>query len=429
MKTVDNESQGVTQQNPYRHELYIFSFLFFMWGFLSCLNDLLVPYMRGIFDLSYAQAMMVQFSFFSAFFLFAIPIGFIVDKVGYKRGIVLGLSLASLGCIFFYPAAQSVSYPFFLFALFVLALGICCLQVSANPYVVLLGPEKTGSSRLNLVQGFNSLGTTVAPYFAALFIFSSMEKVTGADGLKLPYLSIALVLAILAFVFNRLKLPQTYSSEKNESTHEVTKKKPSVSLKEIIIILSSSRSLLFGALGIFFYVGVEVSIGSLLINFIAEPSIGNMSEAKASEYVTLFWAGAMVGRFFGAFLMYWIKPNVILMMCALTACVLVGTAVASSGQLAMWSILAVGLCNSIMFPTIFSLSIGKAGVFTSQASGILCLAIVGGAIIPIMQGLLADAVGLQLSLSLPIVGYLYIVFYSCYGFNAVDKKSRKKFRN
>lgn len=384
-----------------------------MWGFLSCLNDLLVPYLRGVFNLSYAQAMMVQFSFYSAFFLFSIPLGFVVGKVGYKKGIVLGLSIAALGCLLFYPAAQLLAYSFFLFALFVLAIGICCLQVAANPYVVLLGPEQTASRRLNLTQGFNSLGTTMAPFFAAIFIFSTLSEVaSGADAVKFPYVFIAGTLVALAVVFNHLKLPQIVSVNESPSDTARGKKEPVRNLKQVVNILSSNRPLLLGALGIFFYVGVEVSVGSLLVNFIADSAIGNMTIAQASQYVTLFWMAAMIGRFIGFMLMAWIRPSRLLLFNALAACFLIGSAVMSKGHWAMWSILMVGLCNSIMFPTIFSLAITKAGAFTSHSSGVLCLAIVGGAVLPILQGGLADTIGLQNSFAMTLVGYLYIAWYA-----------------
>lgn len=397
-----------------RRAIYVLSFLFFTWGFLSCLTDLLVPYLRGVFELSYFQAMLVQFSFFSAFFLFAIPLGFIVGRVGYRNGVVIGLTVAAIGCLLFFPAAQLISYPFFLFALFVLATGICCLQVSANPYVVLLGRPETATRRLNLTQGFNSLGTTVAPYVAAIFIFSTISEFSsGADAVKLPYLFIATVLLSLAVFFNYSRLPNVAASDVDASPAlDEDQKTFSSSLSRVFYGLMSNRAIFLGALGIFFYVGVEVSIGSLLVNFIADESIGDMSEAQASQYVSVFWLAAMIGRFAGFFLMAWMRPSLLLLFNAVLACFLVGIAVLGKGSLAMWAILAVGLCNSIMFPTIFSLAIAKAGLFASQGSGILCLAIVGGAVIPVIQGLLADTVGLQNSLSLSIAGYIYIAWYA-----------------
>jgi FHS family L-fucose permease-like MFS transporter len=417
----DPESGFFSTPNEQKSAIYALSFLFFMWGFLSCLNDLLVPYLRGVFSLTYTQAMMVQFSFYSAFFLFAIPLGFVVDKLGYKKGIILGLTIASLGCLFFYPAAQLVAYSVFLFALFVLAIGICCLQVAANPYVVLLGPEHTASRRLNLTQGFNSLGTTVAPYFAAIFIFSTMAEVTsGVDAVKLPYVFIAGTLVALALVFSRLKLPQVMSAAVSQASIAEGKRKPVTSPRQVVSMLSSNRPLLLGAVGIFFYVGVEVSVGSLLVNFIADPAIGNMTIVQASQFVTLFWVAAMIGRFIGFILMAWIRPSRLLLFNALAACFLIASAVLSKGHWAMWSILMVGLCNSIMFPTIFSLAIAKMGAFASHGSGILCLAIVGGAVIPIFQGALADTIGLQNSFGLNLVGYLYIAWYACQNFGVQD---------
>ncbi|MAV75848.1 MAG: glucose/galactose MFS transporter [Actinobacteria bacterium TMED172] len=400
-------------------ELYIISFIFFMWGLLSCLNDLLVPYLRGVFDLNYTQAMMVQFSFFSAYFLFSIPLGLLINRIGYQKGIVLGLLISAVGCVMFLPAAQLPSYTAFLLALFVIATGVCCLQVSANPYVTSMGPEETAANRLNLTQGFNSLGTTVAPFIASIFIFSAFTELSpSAKEVQAPYLVIALLLVLLALFLSRFDLPTTtYSSLSNV---EFDENKQSVNLKSMVSLLCKHRHLMYGVLGIFFYVGVEVSIGSLLVNFIADPTIGNMSEASASQYVVIFWAGAMFGRFLGFYLMFHVAPNVLLTFNTALASVLILLSVFTTGQLAMWSILLVGLCHSIMFPTVFSLAIIKLGAATPQASGILCLAIIGGAVIPIFQGLLADTVGLQMSLILALVSYTYIAFFAVYGYKPTN---------
>ena len=418
-----NQSNGVSNIFAFfkqgGRELYLISFIFFMWGLLSCLNDLLVPYLRGVFDLNYTQAMMVQFSFFSAYFLFSIPLGLLINRIGYQKGIVLGLLISAVGCVMFLPAAELPSYTAFLLALFVIATGVCCLQVSANPYVTSMGSELTAANRLNLTQGFNSLGTTVAPFIASIFIFSAFTELSpSAKEVQAPYLVIALLLVLLALFLSRFDMPTvTYSSLANV---EFDENKQSVNLRSMVTLLRTHRHLMYGALGIFFYVGVEVSIGSLLVNFISDPTIGNMSEALASQYVVIFWAGAMFGRFLGFYLMYHIAPNILLTFNTALASVLILLSVFSTGQLAMWSILLIGLCHSIMFPTIFSLAIIKLGAATPQASGILCLAIIGGAVIPIFQGLLADAVGLQMSLSLALVSYTYIAFFAVCGYKPIQ---------
>ncbi|GAA6204047.1 sugar MFS transporter [Thalassotalea sp. SU-HH00458] len=381
--------------------------LFFMWGFITCLNDILIPHLKGVFDLTYSQAMLIQFCFFGAYFLVSIPAGNIVKKIGFQRGIVLGLIIAAVGCLAFYPAASMHSYPVFLFALFVLASGITILQVSANPYVSILGKAETASSRLTLTQAFNSLGTTIAPFFGAYLILEqvaeSMSASQQAESVQLPYLILAGMLFMLAAVFAYIKLPTV---EYAQDTHENQS-------------LSGSawqyRHLVLGAIGIFVYVGAEVAIGSFLVSFLHDPNIAGLEEAHAAKYIAYFWGGAMVGRFIGAAVMQKLPAGKVLAFSAIVAVIFIASAMITSGQLAMWSMLLVGLCNSIMFPTIFSLAISGLGKHTSQGSGILCLAIVGGAIIPLIQGMLADNIGLQNSFFLPIICYLFIAFYGLSG--------------
>nr|WP_259365547.1 sugar MFS transporter [Colwellia sp. BRX10-3] len=377
-----------------------------MWGFITCLNDILIPHLKAIFDLTYTQSMLVQFCFFGAYFIVSLPAGQLVKKVGYQKGIVAGLIVAALGCLMFYPAASMHSYAMFLSALFVLASGITILQVSANPYVTLLGPTESASSRLTMTQAFNSLGTTVAPYLGGLLILNeaahSMTAAPSADSVKVPYLILTAALLILAAIFAWLKLPHIASAETEEDE-----------------VVSGSawqyRHLVLGALGIFVYVGAEVSIGSFLINFFGEANIGGLEESQAAKYLTYYWGGAMVGRFIGAAVMQKIDAGKTLAFNAFFAVILVTIAMLTSGSLAMWAILLVGLCNSIMFPTIFSLALNSLGKHTSQGAGILCLAIVGGAIVPLLQGVLADIVGVQLSFVLPIFCYIYIVSYGLIG--------------
>ncbi|MBK8816537.1 MAG: L-fucose:H+ symporter permease [Methylococcaceae bacterium] len=402
--------------------LALLTSLFFIWGFITCLNDILIPHLKAVFTLNYAQAMLIQFCFFAAYFLVSVPSGFLVDKIGYKRGIVIGLAVAGTGCLLFYPAAALRLYALFLAAVFVLAAGITLLQVAANPYVTRLGKPETGSSRLNLTQAFNSLGTTLAPYFGAFFILTTTVKTNeeikqlSADALSAyqtmeaaavqqPYLLLATVLFAVSGIFAFAKLPTLSGKEVSVDTIQV---------QESHTVHSSAWQyphLVFGAIGIFVYVGAEVSIGSFLVSFLSDPVISGLNTAQAANYVPFYWGGAMVGRFIGSAVMQKIHPGKVLAFNAVSACVLVVTTIFTSGYLAMSSILAVGFFNSIMFPTIFSLALKGLGRQTGQGSGILCSAIVGGAILPVIQGFVADRIGLQSAFFIPAVCYVYIVFY------------------
>lgn len=402
------QNHGVTNSvSPSQNRFALISLttLFFMWGFITCLNDILIPHLKAIFDLTYTQSMLVQFCFFGAYFLVSLPAGQLVKKVGYQKGIVAGLVVAALGCLMFYPAASMHSYPMFLSALFVLASGITILQVSANPYVTLLGPKESASSRLTMTQAFNSLGTTVAPYLGALFILNeaaSSMSAPSADSVKVPYLVLTAALLLLAAIFAWLKLPHISNAETAPD-------------EEVSGSAWQYRHLVLGAVGIFVYVGAEVSIGSFLINFFGEANIAGLEESEAARYLTYYWGGAMVGRFIGAAVMQKVSATKVLSFNAFFAVVLVSIAILTSGSIAMWAMLLVGLCNSIMFPTIFSLALNGLGKHTSQGAGILCLAIVGGAIIPLIQGVLADIVGVQLSFVIPVLCYSYIVYYGMSG--------------
>jgi FHS family L-fucose permease-like MFS transporter len=390
----------------YNFALTSLTTLFFMWGFITCLNDILIPHLKGVFDLNYTQSMLIQFCFFGAYFLVSLPAGSLVKKLGYQKGIVIGLVIAALGCLMFYPAAAVHSYPLFLGALFVLASGITLLQVSANPYVTLLGPTKTASSRLTMTQAFNSLGTTVAPYLGAILILSEATSVVSesntAESVQMPYLALTAMLLILAAVFAYLKLPNLDEAETQDGE-----------------VLEGSawqyRHLVLGALGIFVYVGAEVSIGSFLVSLFGEADIAGLEEVEAAKYLTYYWGGAMVGRFLGAAIMQKVEAGKVLAFNASMAAALIAVTILTSGTVAMWSILLVGLFNSIMFPTIFSLALNGLGKHTSQGSGVLCLAIVGGAIVPLLQGVLADSIGVQLAFVLPIFCYGYIAYYGLVG--------------
>ncbi|WP_068544468.1 sugar MFS transporter [Thalassotalea crassostreae] len=400
--------------------LVILTSLFFMWGFVTCLNDILIPHLKNVFSLSYTQAMLIQFCFFTAYAVMSLPSAKLIEKIGYKHGIVAGLIVAGLGCLMFYPAASMQSYPVFLAALFVLASGITCLQVSANPYVTALGKKETASSRLILTQFFNAFGTTVAPYFGGLLILSGVaigveelammseaeqaaHRLAEAEAVQIPYVGLAISWFVLAAIFVCLKLPTIDTIEGNDVVDSNVKsawKFPHLTL---------------GAIGIFLYVGAEVSIGSFLINFFGEENILAMPEAEAAHYIMFYWGGAMVGRFIGIFLTRVVAANKLLGFNGIASVALILTAMFTDGYTAAAAILAVGLCNSIMFPTIFSLGVADLGKATSQGSGILCMAIVGGALIPLLQGVLADTIGIQLGFILPAACYVFIAYYGYKG--------------
>ena len=398
--------------------LAVVTSLFFMWGFVTVLNDVLVPHLKSIFDLKYAKASLIQSSFFLAYFIFSIPSAKLIDAVGYKKTMVLGVIVMGLGALLFLPAAMVPSYPLFLAALMVLAGGITALQVAANPYVAVLGPPETASSRLNLSQAFNSLGTAIAPYLGGHLILSTTAKdmnavrqisadalqayrVHEAASVKLPYLVIGLALVALGMVISLFTLPPLPGAEHHKG--------------DVAGSLWKCRHLVLGVVGIFVYVGAEVSIGSFLINYFSQSNIGNISELAAAKYVSFYWTGAMIGRFIGSAILQKARTGVVLGIAALSASCLVFVSILSSGRLAMWSIILVGLFNSVMFPSIFTLGIAELGPLTGDGSGLLIMAIVGGAVIPFAQGSLADRIGLHHAFILPAICYLYIVYYAFRG--------------
>jgi len=399
--------------------LAVVTSLFFMWGFVTVLNDILVPHLKAIFDLSYAKVMLIQFAFFSAYFIFSLPSAKLIDWVGYKRTMVVGLMTMGVGALLFLPAATAASYVLFLCALMVLAAGITALQVAANPYVAVLGPEKTGSSRLNLTQAFNSLGTTIGPYLGGLLILTANPKgldelrqmapaalqayrVQEASSVKLPYLIIGLALILLGIVISFIKLPSMPQAERRGESGPKTS-------------VWKYRHLVLGTVAIFVYVGGEVSIGSFLINYFTQKNIGNISEVTAAGFVAYYWGGAMVGRFIGSAILQKIETRIVLGIAAAAACLLVCTSMLTTGHVAMWSIILVGFFNSVMFPSIFTLGISKLGPLTGDGSGLLVMAIVGGAIIPVMQGALADRIGIHHAFILPALCYVYIFYYALRG--------------
>ncbi|MCF8259822.1 MAG: sugar MFS transporter [Melioribacteraceae bacterium] len=425
--------------------------LFFMWGFITVLNDILIPHLKALFDLNYTQSMLIQFTFFGAYFIVSLPAGRIIKAIGYQKGIVLGLGITGIGALLFYPASVVISYPFFLVSFFILAAGITILQVAANPFVAILGTPRTASSRLNMTQGFNSLGTTIGPVLGGILILSEIASASErAEAVQLPYIIIALTLFAIAAYFLWVKLPEI---------QQETYKKGAGSAWDY-------KHLVFGAIGIFVYVGAEVSIGSFLVNYLGLPEIGGMTEKSASMYVSVYWGGLMIGRFFGAvmlsensntskaklylaliiigsyilgfslthdvalaavflgltiinFIAFKLgqnKPNRTLAVLGAAAFIGVVLTMLSSGWFAIWAVVCIGLFNSIMFPTIFTLAIDGLGEHTSHGSGILCMAIVGGAVVPLLMGVLADTIGVQAAFILPAVCYLYIVFYGMIGY-------------
>src|SRR6202045_2261982 len=403
----------------YNAPLAVVTTLFFMWGFLTCLNDILVPHLKPIFDLNYARVMLIQFAFFGAYFVFSLPSARIVDWIGYQRSMVVGLLTMGLGAFLFVPAASVPSFPLFLGALIVLAAGITCLQVAANPYVTVLGRPETASSRLNLTQAFNSLGTFLAPFFGGLLILSSAPKsmdeiramapdalqvyrLHEAATVKTPYVGLGIALVLLAVAIGSFKLPTIPHAQ-----HKVGEK--------VNDSIWNHPNLIFAAIPIFLYVGGEVAIGSFLVNYFSQPEIGGMSEKVAASFVAFYWGGAMVGRFIGSALLQKMKTGQLLGICAVCAAALVTISMIGTGHFAMWSIILVGFFNSVMFPSIFTLGVAELGPLTGDGSGIMIMAIVGGALIPLAQGAIADRIGIHHAFFLPVICYLYILFFALSG--------------
>jgi len=395
--------------------------LFFLWGFITCLNDILIPHLKSLFTLSYAEVMLVQTFFFSAYFVFALPSGKVIDWIGYKRTMVAGLLVMAVGALCFIPAASVPSFPLFLIALAIVAAGMTFLQVAANPYVIVLGPAKTGSSRLNMAGAFNSFGTTIAPYIGSLFILGSVPltvmqlhqlsapafhsyQLEQAGVVKFPYFIIAVILVSFAVAMALFKLPKI-------QTHD-----PAAALDGgDAPTIWQQRHLLLAVIAIFVYVGAEVSIGSFLVNYLSQPEIGNMTEKAAAVYVTFYWGSAMIGRLGGAGITQKLRAGPVLGVAAVIAFALVVTSMLSLGHLAMWSLILVGLFNSIMWPNIFALGLADLGRLTNQGSSLLVAAIIGGAILPLLQGIVADHIGIHHAFFIPALCYVYLCFFGFMG--------------
>jgi FHS family L-fucose permease-like MFS transporter len=442
-------------RTTYRGPFAIMTVLFFMWGFMTVFNDILIPRFKDAFTLDYFHAMLVQFAFFGAYFIgsliyFAISaiVGDPIARLGYKNGVVIGLMISAAGSALFWPAATFLSYPLFLGALFVVGLGFAMLQIAANPYVTILGPERTASSRLNLAQAFNSLGTTLGPLVGGYLIFQYFARTGahGADSVKAPYLAFFLVFLLLAAVFFFIRLPDV--GEGKIEPGFAALKFPHVDL---------------GILAIFMYVGGEVAVGSSIINFLGQPSVAGLTQLQASGYVSLFWFGMLIGRFMGAVELSELTPRAkqlllaaipmvagivlitirgwnfaslylpflvlcyllfqfgksragrTLMIFSLTVVALLAVAILTGGRFAMWCILGVGLFTSIGWSNTFSLAIEGTGIYKSQASSLLVMAILGGAILPPAQGYIADRWNLQISYLIPLIAYAYVAFYGWKG--------------
>jgi FHS family L-fucose permease-like MFS transporter len=385
--------------------------LYFGIGFITALNDILVPHFKDLFHLTNVTALLVQFCFFGAYFVMSLPSGWIVGRIGYKRGVVVALSVMGVGLLLFLPASVIIFYPLFLFALFVVGSGLALLQVAINPYVGALGSPETASSRLNLAGFFNSLATTIAPKVGAAFIFIAAGATAAqlARSVRMPYAILAACAFAMAILTAFVQLPDVIEKGGVNSASEGSAWRFS--------------HLRLGALAIFFYVGAEVAIGSVMINFLGQPSMGGLSHEAAAQYVSFYWGGTMVGRLIGFFALRWIRAQRALAFVSLIASLLVIITIATHGHIAMWAIVSCGLFNSVMWPCIFPLSVQGLGRFTSQGSGILVTMVVGGAVIPEIQGFLADSFGYQRSFVIVLLCYLYILFFALRGYrnlNAVE---------
>jgi FHS family L-fucose permease-like MFS transporter len=382
--------------------------LFFIFGFITNLNMALVPHMRHIFDLPYGWAMLAESAFFLAYFVFSSPTSKLIEFIGYKRTMVVSLFIQVVGCLLFVPAARLVSFPLFLTAVFVVGAGVTALQTSANPYVSILGPADTSSIRLNLAQAFNSIGGSIAPLIAGAFILTDSTKLTKAaiaDTVRGPYILIAGALLILGLAVAFSHLPHIAQTQEFRPA------------KTGDPVLSRSiwayRHTVLASLGIFFYVGVEVGLASIAVNYFKTQG---MSSAKTASFlVSLYWFGALVGRLLGSWILTKVKAGKLLGIVGFAAAAMVLVSMFTSGNVAIWSLVLCGLLNSVMFPNIFTLGIKGLGPMTSKGSGLIMTACVGGAVVPLLLGVLADKVGIQGSFVLPAFCYLYIAYYGMWG--------------
>ena len=404
--------------NPYGPALGLLSFVFFSWGFLTSLNSVLIPHLQQVFNLSYTQSMLIQAVFSSSPLLVSLPIASLMKSIGYKNALIAGLGMVVLGTLIFYPATVVFSFPLVLVAVFVTALGVAALQVVANPFVAYLGDSKTASARLTMTSGINSLGTTVAPYLGAVVLFSatSLSAQEQAALIQGPYLISALVIAALAIVIKNIQFPEPPKAAEQTQTDALPAWR--------------YRHLLLGLFAIFCYTGAEVGIGSFLVGYLSDAGLGGFDRTTAGKLVTFYWGGAMVGRLLGSVLFRYLNARKVMAANALVAMTFVMLAILLSGRTGGWFLIAVGLCNSIMYPVIFSLALEKLGPSTAQASGLLVMAGVGGAVLPMIQALVADQFGVSTSLLVPAISYAAILSYGVVGWkpaiiNATEQESRQ----
>jgi FHS family L-fucose permease-like MFS transporter len=403
----------------YGRALGVLSTLFFMWGFTTVINNTLLPHLRSVFDLNYTETTLIESTWFIAYFFASMPSAWLIERIGYKWAIVAGLLVMAVGALGMVPAARLPSYGVTLGSLFVIASGITLLQVAANPYVTVIGPSETASARLNLVQAFNSMGTTLAPLFGGYLILGRtvagnargtadaltlVQRAADARAVQLPYAIVALVLVGLAVLIWRSKLPAIGGG----ATRAAAAERKHMSLWR-------HRNLIFGIPAIFIYLIAEIGVSNLFINFVSSPQIGNLTHTEASHYLLLLWGGMMLGRFGGSFLMRGVPANRVLAGCAIAAFAVMLAAATLHGEIAMWGLISVGLFHSIMFPTIFALGVRGLGPLTEEGAGLLIMAIAGGALV-VAQGWLADAYGLQNSFFLTAACEIYILFYAVWGY-------------
>jgi FHS family L-fucose permease-like MFS transporter len=408
MATQTKPSSALTSPG-YLVPFIIVTALFFIFGFITNLNMALVPHLRAIFTLNYAWAMLAESAFFLAYFVFSAPTSKLIETIGYKRTMVVALFIQVVGCLLFVPAAKIVSFPLFLTAVFVVGAGVTALQTSVNPYVSILGPEHTSSIRLNLAQAFNSIGGTIAPLVAGAYILTDPAKVATqasvADTVRVPYILIAAGLLLLGLAIAFMHLPHV---EQTQAFRPGKAGDPILSRS-----IWAYKHTVLGALGIFFYVGVEVGLSSIAVNYF---KLQGMSSAKTASYlVSLYWLGALIGRLLGAGIMTKVNPGKLLGIFGIVAALLITISMFTSGEVAIGTLVLCGFFNSVMFPNIFTLGIAGLGPLTSKGSGLIMTAVVGGAIIPLAIGALADKVGIQHSFVIPMICYLYIAYYGLVG--------------
>ncbi|MFB0491536.1 FHS family L-fucose permease-like MFS transporter [Methylobacterium sp. OAE515] len=410
----------------YGAALSLLASLFFMWGFITVINNTLLPHLRSVFDLDYTQTTLIESVWFIAYFVASIPAAKLIARVGYKRALVTGLGIMALGTLGMVLASHQVSYAITLTALFVIASGITLLQVAANPYVAVVGPSESAPARLNLVQAFNSLGTTLAPLFggylilgrsasgnaAAGTVLTPAERLADAQSVQLPYLIVAAILVMLAVVIARFPLPAMGGAD--GAAAPAAKIAKTAKAERAGLSLWRHRNLVLGVPAIFIYLIAEIGVSNLFINFVAQPEIGGLTHAQAARYLFLLWGGMMVGRFVGSYLMQRQTAEAVLAGAAIGACAVMLVAAFAAGPVAMWALISVGLFHAIMFPTIFTLGIRGLGSLTEAGSGLLIMAIAGGSLV-VVQGWAADRFGLQHAFLITAACELYVLFYALWG--------------